>query len=103
MIDMTEKAKRMAEIVREIESVREARRKVSKEFGEELEALWNELEKLGGDVESEQMSLDDADGGDETTMSMKVNDGPWTEPITTKEFNRRVKRGLDKLKKGELP
>lgn len=60
MINMEAKAKKMASIVKEIEDVKRAKSETAKDYGEQLAALWNRLEALSGDVENEQMSIDEA-------------------------------------------
>lgn len=59
-MDFTEKAKEMAAIVKEIEDVERAKREVTKEYRDQLTELWKRLEHLSGDVESEQMSIEES-------------------------------------------
>lgn len=56
---LDEKARRMAELIREIEETNRAKREANKEFKEQLTALWKELEKLGFDVRDGQRSIGD--------------------------------------------
>lgn len=51
------KAAAMAKIVREIEDVKRAKSKTAKDYGEQLTALWKELQRLSGDVETGQASI----------------------------------------------